>query len=258
MSAYYYQRVCSKMKKTKIYQKNIYIKPYIPETIFLNTNNLAYMLNKYPMVVFKPNIGERGIFVGSISRTSVLAQYDIHYLTDIHKNLYIDEVINFISKLAPKKRFLLQQGIDLIKYQHKPVDIRAVVQKPYACWLVTGYIARIAADNKMVTNLDSGGKGLPLNSFLKSTNLTKQEIAKLKKSIIFISKNIANTLTKRYPDLRELGVDFGVDNNLYPWVLEVNTWPGYWRFKYFKDKSLYYKIHRNHKIIVKSSRNKRL
>ncbi|CAH2213519.1 RimK family alpha-L-glutamate ligase [Tepidibacter aestuarii] len=251
-SVNYYQIVPSKMEKTQIIMENPLIKPYVPETLYLNLNNLKYMLNQFPMVVFKPDKGSRGNNVGLIKRNDKTTNYTIHYETNFYENMSIDEIIPFIKKLASNKQFIIQKGIDLIRYNNNPVDVRALLQKPYQYWEVTGIIAKIAAKNKMVTNLHAGGTGIPLIDVLKNTSCCESDIKKLKTIIYDLAYNVADTLNRTYPGLRELGIDIGIDNNLYPWILEVNTKPQYSKFALLEDKTMYNTIDKYNKIIHSS------
>ncbi|UUZ90327.1 YheC/YheD family protein [Paenibacillus sp. P25] len=35
-----------------------------------------------------------------------------------------------------------------------------------------------------------------------------------------------------------------IDQKLYPWILEVNTWPDPWIFRKLKDKRIFRRIYR--------------
>ena len=44
-----------------------------------------------------------------------------------------------------------------------------MLQKPYKKWKITGILARVAAENIMVTNLCGGGNGMHYYDFMNST-----------------------------------------------------------------------------------------
>ncbi len=248
----YYQIIPSKMKKTQIIMQSLFLRPYIPQTLDLNINNLKDMLDQFAMVVFKPDIGGGGKYVGFIKRSNKKEMYTIHYKTTIYDDMTMNEIINFIGKLAPGKNFILQKGIDLIRYNDNTVDVRVFIQKPYSEWEVTGAIARIAAKNKMVTNLCNNGTGMSLNDFFNNMSYGEEELERLHLDIYDLTYAIADTLSDAYPALRELGVDIGIDNDLNPWVLEVNTRPRYSKLALFEDKTMYNKIDEYNKIIHSS------
>lgn len=248
----YFQTVKSKMKKTQLIMKNTLIKPYVPITLYLNLTNLKWMLNLFPIIVFKPDESTGGKNVGLIQKSDKTNKYSLHYETDLHENMNIDDIIQFIEKLASNKKFIIQKGIDLIKYNNNPVDVRVLIQKPYDNWIVTGIIAKIAAKNRIVTNSRYGSTFLPLKDVLKNASFSEIETRKLKKLLHALTFKVAETLNKAYPGLRELGLDIGVDNNLWPWILEVNTRPQYNKFKLLEDTTIYDTINKYHNIIHKS------
>lgn len=248
----YYETVSSKMIKTKVIEKSPSIKPFVPETHYLTLDNLRNLLVKYPLVCFKPDRGGGGKNVGLVHQGSKPDQHTIHFKTKYYKDMTLEEVYKFILLLAPEKRFVLQKGISLITYNNCPVDIRVFLQKPYEQWEITGIIAKVAAKNKMITNLHSGGTGMPLLNILKANKYPESQIKSLRSKLNKLSYHVAMTLSDTYPGLRELGIDIGIDSDLYPWIFEVNTKPRYAKFASLDDLSMYNTIHKYHKLIHNS------
>ena len=50
------------------------------------------------------------------------------------------------------------------------------------------------------------------------------------------------TTRRVYPGFKEIGVDIGIDKELKPWVLEVNTAPDPFIFNQLKDKKMFFKV----------------
>ncbi|WP_105614036.1 RimK family alpha-L-glutamate ligase [Vallitalea okinawensis] len=248
----YYQIVSSKMEKTKIILNNPLLVSYIPETLYLNANNLKRMLNEFKSVVFKPESGSGGKYVGLIRQNIDSKMYTIHYKTKFYNMASIDEIIQFIVKLKPTKKFLIQKAIDLLRYNNNPVDVRIFMQKPYDNWEITGTFAKVAAKNKMVTNLCNDGSMMHLIDVIKNNAYDESDLEKLRDKMNQLAYDVADTLIKVYPGLRELGLDIGIDNHLHPWVLEVNTKPCYSQLSLLEDKAPYNLIDNYHNLILDS------
>ncbi|MDB5052987.1 MAG: hypothetical protein JWM44_1037 [Bacilli bacterium] len=59
-----------------------------------------------------------------------------------------------------------------------------------------------------------------------------------------LGNKIAQHLGNTYPGFKEVGVDIGLDQNLKPWIIEVNSRPDPYIFNQLKDKRMYRKIYR--------------
>jgi hypothetical protein len=64
------------------------------------------------------------------------------------------------------------------------------------------------------------------------------------------SKQVAKAFQRRYPSIKELGIDIAVDKSLFPWIIEVNTRPVIKLFNGLKDKRMLeeYKATENNRI----------
>lgn len=246
--------VASKMDKTVALLTDWQIRKFIPETRTYSPPNLAIMLSLYPEVYVKPDEGGGGARVVSIRKRN--GQFVVHYRARKTVFQTQEQVISFLQRLAGGDLLLLQRGIAVLQIDGMPFDVRVCVQKPGHEWLVTGLIAKVAAPGRIVTNRCSGGKALALEEALHKAEASGEDEAAVRQSLAALGRRVAQVLEKKYPALRELGLDVGLDRNLHPWIFEVNTQPRYKNFLYLPDREIYRKIHEYHRTII-SSRSSR-
>ncbi|GAB6990939.1 YheC/YheD family protein [Paenibacillus pini] len=252
------QRISSKWAKTKVLLRSQQVSAFIPLTLKYSQDALSNLLVDHTLVYIKPDKGTYGngvmcvdrfdqeAAVDSSSRRSKLSQtspYRLRYQTVTEYCRTIDELHSRITAQTKNNLYLIQQGIVLLQYHGRSFDLRILTQKtPYGTWETTGIIGRVAAKNKIVTNYHNGGTVGKLNELL-AEHATPAEIARLERKLYDLGEWTAQQMQKEYPRLKEIGLDIALDENLYPWILEVNTLPAIFPFKkFFKDKNVYQRI----------------
>jgi hypothetical protein len=236
--------VASKMDKTVTLLTDLQIRNFIPDTRPFSPLNLARMLSLYPEVYVKPDEGGGGARVASINQQD--SRFVVHYRTNKTTYQTQEQVISFLQRLARGDLLLLQRGIAVLQIDGKPFDVRVCVQKPGHEWLVTGLIAKVAAPGKIVTNRCSGGKPLALEKALHKAGISGENKTDVRQNLAVLAGRAALVLETKYPALRELGLDVGLDRNLHPWIFEVNTQPRYKSFLHLPDPEIYRKIDEYH------------
>lgn len=244
------QRIASKWEKTKVLKKNPNLVPYIPDTRRYHLQQLEEMLNEYQVVFIKPDHGTYGNGVMSVElvrdeldiENEAPLQYKFRHgiQTTIFPSL--EELHAVISEKIGTRLFLMQKGITMLTYQHRKFDIRILVQKnPQNNWESTGFVGRVAAPQKIITNYHGGGTTQPIEELLKA-HLTPKQYVKLYKELKLLGVLTGEQLNRKFPRLKEIGIDIAIDEEFRPWILEVNTLPALFPFKNLKDKSIYKKI----------------
>ncbi len=231
--------VGSKWVKTKVLLLNKELSKFVPETRIYSQTNLLQMLKKHKMVYVKPINGSFGQGVIRVEKNDKyrFQSGKVARSFGTFLDLYAD-----LNKAKLNRSYLVQQGIHLLTHQNRIFDTRIMVQKsPKKTWEATGYIGRVAHPNKIVTNFHNSGKPLPLELLLGSY-LKKQEKHDYIKSLRHLGYKIATHYQKSYPGFKEIGVDIGIDKELKPWVLEVNTAPDPFIFNQLKDKKMFFKV----------------
>lgn len=242
------QTVYSKWIKHSALLRNKRIGAYLPETVPLTNRTLLDMLKKHTCVYVKPVQGSLGYGVFRIKR--VLGHYEMRYKK---KRILLedsDALCHKVEKFVQGKKYLVQQGIAMIGIQERPIDFRILVQRPQRNWIFMGIMGRWATPRQVITNLSSGGKPIRLRKALtRALGYNLRQVRVMERRLIKISLMIAHTLQRKFHGLREIGVDVAINQSSHPWILEVNTRPGFNLFRYHADKTIYPKIVRNVRII---------
>jgi glutathione synthase/RimK-type ligase-like ATP-grasp enzyme len=237
----------NKLGKYKALLTNEELALNLPPTIVATETNVAEMLEKYRVVYLKPSNGTGGYGIFKLSRTDTryrLANGTRHRSFATLKGTYMA-----FQKAKRKKAYLVQKGIPLLRYQGLPFDLRIMVQRNrQRKWEVTGIVGRLALPNKVVTNYHSGGRPMPVGKLLSPFLLKKEQVSyieSLKALGIMISKHVSGI----FPKFNSYGVDIGIDKEMKPWIIEVNTRPDKYIFNALSDKRMFRKIVRYEKFI---------
>lgn len=238
------QRVRSKWAKTQALVANSMLQDSIPDTRAFNRANVEQMLEQYQMIYVKPVNGTFGKGVIRVKKTTgALRPYVFQSGRHIYTFSSFNDMYRKLLGVKKRKAYLSQQGIHLLKHEGRRFDLRLMVQKnPQSDWETTGIIGRLGDPRKIVTNYHSGGTPMPLEQLL-STHMSSEEITWYQKQLEHLGVDIAKTLEKRFPRIKEIGVDVAVDQDRKPWILEVNTLPDPFIFRKLPDRKIFRRMY---------------
>ncbi|NOJ73315.1 YheC/YheD family protein [Paenibacillus alvei] len=204
------------------------LRGHLPETMKLDKESLFFMLSLYPSVYVKPNqgaFGEGVMKVTKSSESSETEQFHVHRGTKQHTFHSKERLYSFILSKKTSKKYIVQQGIDLLHWEDRPFDLRIMVKKQEdESWKNEGILGRVAQSNKIVTNIRSGGSPVSIEKLLSShTNWVS--LRNVKEQIDRIGVRASEKIESKYPGVKLLGIDIGLDQRLKPWIIEVNMKP---------------------------------
>jgi len=236
------QRVRSKLAKTEVLMRHARLRDCIPQTETFSYDTLTAMLEQHGMVYVKPDTGTFGS--GVIRVESAEGGYTAQLGTQRYSYATAEQLHEGLLRLKSKGRYVIQRGIELLKYRDRRFDVRVMVQRnPQGRWETTGIIGRLSHPKRIVTNYHSGGTPKPFAT-LASEHLDSDGQREYVRRLRELGTTVAAQLTTQYPRLCEIGIDVAIDTTLQPWILEVNTLPDPFIFKRLQAKSVFRKIYR--------------
>ncbi|WP_424769050.1 YheC/YheD family protein [Paenibacillus sp. sgz302251] len=211
--------VVSKLEIHHILSKSNEMQQHLPETDVVTYRSVKHLLEQNTSLFLKPSttsIGNGIIRIRKINK-STFAEINVLGHTK-RKKVNIDQIINMVRR--QKRDYLVQRGVSLMTYQGNSVDFRVSVQKNgEGNWQCTGIVGRVAKKGAVVTNLHCGGKSLKAAELFQKWGWNAAEI---EKKVAELGLSIAQTLDKELPHIADLGLDIALDEQQYPWLIEVN------------------------------------
>ncbi|MDR6551815.1 YheC/YheD family protein [Paenibacillus qinlingensis] len=230
----------NKLGKYKALLTNEQLALNLPPTNLATEATVERMLGKYHVVYLKPSHGTGGHGIFKLSRAN--AGYRLENGTRSRSFSTFKGTYVAFQKAKGKKTYLVQKGIPLLQYQGLPFDLRIMVQRNRTRkWEVTGIVGRLAMPNKIVTNYHSGGRPMPAGKLL-SPFIPKKEQVSYVQLLKDLGVRTSKHMSRIFPNFRSYGVDIGIDKEMKPWIIEVNTRPDKYIFNALSDKRMYRKI----------------
>ncbi|WP_066320430.1 YheC/YheD family protein [Bacillus sp. FJAT-29814] len=216
------------------------MKNHLPDThLYKNMNELIEFVNEKQKVILKPvSLSRgRGIFVieqnaGESGEGYILYDhrkgFRLQHLIPDAKGL--EEMLSNLNIFHEK--YLYQTYIPLLKVNNRPFDVRVVMQKyDKEDWICTGIECRVAGENEVLTNIARGGEAMTLEEVVKETGIDLS-FEKVQKSILKLCRKFCRLLDKKEnAHFAEFGLDIGLDQEGFPWIIEANIFPSFKGFK---------------------------
>lgn len=213
----------SKWEIAKILQRDSSAKEYIPETHLLRGPlDIAGMLEKYPEIYLKPVRRSLGLGIIKMEKNAD-GSYWAYYFNGDNKRINgdVNAILAELKEIMGKRRYIVQQGIQVAPYEKCPCDFRVTMQKGRTGeWLFVRCVARVAAPGNIVSNVAAGGRGVAAEIILNEN--FRGRVNQIRENIRKAGTVIAEALDRRIDDLGDLGLDIGIDINGRIYLFEVN------------------------------------
>ena len=220
------QTTFNKWRLYQVISQSPTLKKYLPDTRTVEkTEDIEKMLQKYKTIYLKPHVGRKGENVLRI-RTMPDGSYQcsnfrngqlvVRMVPDL-QTLFL-EINNFYQS----RKFLVQQGIQLLQFENRLVDLRAEVQYDgNGKANIVGISARLGQPLSPIT---THGNAYKFEDFFRNyLGYTKEQLEKLRSEVYVFLTNIYEYLQKNYGRYAEIGIDFAVDVNQQIWFIEANS-----------------------------------
>lgn len=221
-----------KLKKWKVHQKlskHKAVNQYLPATTFSHgIDDIRAMMAKYGYLFLKSSGGSGGKGVFALEKYE--SGFCFHYY---YKGLHLkrnvsnlDDLRTEMKKIGLKPdRVIIQQGIHLVKYNNRPMDLRVLMAKDKdGIWNAVYNQARIAPKGAVITNVSLGGEVKNYNNIFPALKKQYPSIPS-DKDIKNICMSIAPYIEKEFGPFGEIGIDIGIDVTGKVWLLEANSKP---------------------------------
>jgi glutathione synthase/RimK-type ligase-like ATP-grasp enzyme len=215
--------IANKWLKTAVLLQDPIVARYIPDTHPFTTEMFSTFLSKYKKVVLKPIIGTGGHGLLLVHNEGA-QQYSIQYYSKIYRYHSFKKTINRIQKIMAGRSYLMQPCVRLTKIDGRPIDYRVKIVKMENEWKITAMVGRLASKGLFVTNLCRGGTQLSFKQGIQKS-LSKSSVKPLKSEMRSVTLKSTQLLERRFPGIKQLGFDFGIDKKGHIWFFEVNTDP---------------------------------
>ncbi len=207
-------------------QKVPELRNHLPKaTVLKKSEDLTSMLTSFHSLYIKPVTGSLGHGIIRVTRESG------HFVIKtrggrVQHALSLKEVYRKVRAITGKRIHLVQQGINLISYDGRVVDMRTLMQKDgQGSWTITKVYARVGRKGNITSNLASGGTAYSLNQVLTG-HFEKKRIDEIKKQIRELSIKVCEAIEQTSGQIfGEMGVDLGIDKDGRIWINEVNSKP---------------------------------
>ncbi|MCM3745164.1 YheC/YheD family protein [Sporosarcina luteola] len=247
------KRAMGKWEQNVLLKQHPFVAKHLPETQLYNESNLDGFLNRYQSVYVKHDTTGQGRAILKIHKSDG-GNYFVNGTTiqgtPIQKSVSradeIQQLLHPFIKLGRKSGlYIIQENIQSYNQNGQPFIIRVHVQKLKGNWVIGGMYGAISATQTGLTtengivNTHRDAIVMTVSDVLSHTtkHQQKETVKKIEEIAIAAAKVIHSALPNR-----EYGIDFGVNKEGTPILLEVNTTPSIRSFAKINNKRIWKRI----------------
>lgn len=199
---------------------------YLPETrLALTLADVQSMLTKHGSVFLKPVAGMRGR--GAIQLTQERTGVSVRRSEVEGKTLIEGQegLTRFLFEQVIGKHYLVQQRLDLLRWQGSVIDLRALMQKEDDCrWLCQGMVVRQGTKDSIVSNISRRGTAWQLPVFLRDClGLNERKAMEWREQAEQLALLVCTAIDAQGWNNGIIGLDLGLDQQNKWWLIEANN-----------------------------------
>ncbi|MGR9047518.1 YheC/YheD family endospore coat-associated protein [Halobacillus faecis] len=219
------------LSKWKVYQylsEEEGLKPYLPVTHkYESPQEVIKLTDTFKSIFLKPIHGSYGknTYQISVKQPSSFIVKHRSGGKNHESVLYVDELKDYLASHLGRKKYIVQQGLNITFRDNKVIDYRLYMSKNTSGeWQCTGWIAKAGVPNSIVSNHSNGGSVENADELLQESlggDLKRAETTKQKAHAIACMA--AACLEKNSgKQFGYFGVDLAVDADGRIWIIELN------------------------------------
>ncbi|KAA0547503.1 YheC/YheD family protein [Bacillus sp. BGMRC 2118] len=217
--------------KWDLYQQLIHdndLKKHLPETLYQPSfKDIEQMVEKHKHVYIKPANGSLGLGIYQVvmsEQGSYYCRYKDGEDNRLQKFTSLKKLIAYLFRHKDMNHYLVQQGIDLIRFENRAVDFRIHTNRDEkGTWKMTALAAKIAGRGSVTTHLNNGGMIKTLEELFPDSKKYEELYTSLENITLQFSHAICE---KTNGCIGEIGFDIGLDREGHIWLFEANSKPG--------------------------------
>lgn len=236
---------------------------FMPSTQKLSTpSHLSKMLNRHSYLFLKPESGKAGMGIMTIKHIPAKTlRYRLKVQDKKGSLSYNCSTINKlwtrVRKITGANPYIVQQGISLATFNHRPFDLRLLIQKnSKGRWDVTGVGARVAGESSITTHVPRGGRIDDPEKLLVSVfgiDQSKKIMGRVKNAALIVARQVERGSGYTHG---EMSMDLGVDANGGIWFFEANAKPMKFDEPHIRKRSLERIFHYSNFLAKPSAKDK--
>lgn len=201
----------------------------LPQTeTFQHFEQVERSLSSYKHIYMKPVHGSFGRDIYQILYSASENRYYCRYReknqNKLRKYHSLETLINHVMQGQDLKKFIVQQGIVLLRIDGQPIDFRIHTNKNrFGNWRVSAIVVKVAGKGSITTHINSGGEVKLLQDIFPDVTERIRITNKLTDAALQLSSILDQHIEG---NIGEIGFDLGLDKDEKIWLFEANSKPG--------------------------------